>query len=588
MINSAQKYAVTDIFSPDKDVTYAVPKYQREYAWSRDNWDAIIDDIIENPDGHFIGSIICINQSDNALEKQVLELVDGKQRLTTLSLLYAAIYKKLSEVAEDDEDARHELFNLKHRIILKSTKELKLELSIQNNNFNDYKTALDNAGVIEFSQKNQNWGNRIIAKAYRHYYENRLSDYNLSDLKKLLRSVNSALLVKIEVSNASDAFMLFESLNNRGVPLSAIDLVKNALLSKLDKQKNDIDEAFNKWNLIINNLPTEQDQERFLRQYYNGFRYDKKIQITGQAKATRSNLIKIYDELIKRDANKLFSELVEKSKIYNRIIVPDNEDDDFGIFYQELTDLLNVKAAPAYTFVLYLFSKYSDIDQTTKKEILSHLMKYFVRRNITDFPNTNDLDYIFIKLIALIEDEQSKPDAKLIRNYLTQSDNIATLDIFKAKLEGDIYLTNIDMARFVLSKIEQSKSGTREHSDLWLREKNRLVWTIEHIFPEGLNIPTDWVDMIANGDPEAAKKIQQLYVHKLGNLTLTGFNSTLSNMSFEKKRDRQKDGKDVGYKNGLFLNKELAKMNSWSTEDIQLRTANLVEQAISLFKYEDE
>jgi hypothetical protein len=215
-------------------------------------------------------------------------------------------------------------------------------------------------------------------------------------------------------------------------------------------------------------------------------------------------------------------------------------------------------------------------------------MKYFVRRNITDFPNTNDLDYIFIKLIALIEDEQSKPDAKLIRNYLTQSDNIATLDIFKAKLEGDIYLTNIDMARFVLSKIEQSKSGTREHSDLWLREKNRLVWTIEHIFPEGLNIPTDWVDMIANGDPEAAKKIQQLYVHKLGNLTLTGFNSTLSNMSFEKKRDRQKDGKDVGYKNGLFLNKELAKMNSWSTEDIQLRTANLVEQAISLFKYEDE
>jgi len=587
MINNVQKYTPSDIFNPDKDVRFIIPKYQREYTWGRDNWDALLDDISENPEGHFIGSIICINKSGDTFDTQDLELVDGQQRLTTLTLLYAAIYKKISELSADDEDLKIELYNLKHRIVLKSSKKLRLELSVQNNNHNDFKTALDSAGIIEFPDKNLNWGNRIIAKAFRHYYEYRLKDFELEELLKLLKSINSALLVKIEVSSTSDAFMLFESLNNRGVPLSPIDLVKNSLLAKLDKKGDDIDEAFKKWNVIINNLPSEQDQERFLRQYYNGFKYDKTISITGKAKATRSNLIKIYEELINRDVDRLFDELVDKSKIYNDFVDPLNNEENTQLD-PSLFDLVNVKATPSYTFLLYLFSRHPNLDTSKYREILDYLTKWFVRRNLTDYPSTNQLDTMFMKLIEQLENKEINLDINSIHRYLSESDNMSTLEIFRAKLEGDIYETNTDMTRFVLSKIEESKQNTREHRDLWEREKNKLIWTIEHVFPEGQNIPDVWVDMIAGGDKEEAKRLQQLYVHNIGNLTLTGFNSALSNMSFEKKMDRKKDGKHVGYRNGLYLNRDIQDKKRWTIDDIQVRTSRLVADAVEMFKFVDE
>ena len=209
-------------------------------------------------------------------------------------------------------------------------------------------------------------------------------------------------MVKIEVSSSSDAFMLFESLNNRGVPLSPIDLVKNSLLAKLDKKGENIDEAFAKWNLIIDFLPNEPDQERFLRQYYNCFKYDEFISIKGQAKATRSNLIKIYEELINRDVHRVFNELLDKSKIYNNFIDPFNNEERSELD-SNLFDLINVKAVPAYTFLLYLFSHYPNLETSTYVEILNYLKKWFLRRNLTNFPSTNHLDAIFMKLIEHIE-----------------------------------------------------------------------------------------------------------------------------------------------------------------------------------------
>jgi uncharacterized protein with ParB-like and HNH nuclease domain len=587
MINNVQKYTPADIFNPDKDVRFIIPKYQREYTWRRDNWDSLIDDITENPDGHFIGSIICINKTGDTLETQELELVDGQQRLTTLTLLYAAIYKKLSELEQGSEDIKFELHNLKNRILLKGTDKPRMELSIQNSNETDFKTALNFAGLIDFSDKNPNWGNRVIAKAIRHYYENRLGDMNLDELLKLLRSVNAALLVKIEVSSASDAFMLFESLNNRGVPLSPIDLVKNNLLAKIEKGGGDIEQAFAKWNLIINYLPLETDQERFLRQYYNGFKYDNNVAVQGKAKATRSNLIKIYDDLINRDVEQIFNDLVDKSKTYNDLIDPLNNEERPELD-QLLYDLVNVKAAPSYTFLLYLFSRHPNLETETYKDILSYLVKWYIRRNLTDYPSTNKLDTMFINLIQKIENSEINIDVEPIHRYLSQEEYMSSLEVFKAKLEGDIYISNSEMARFVLTKIEESKQSTKEHRDLWERDSKQLVWTIEHIFPEGQNIPSSWVDMIAEGDKNKAKELQEVYVHSLGNLTLTGYNSSLSNMSFDKKRDRKKGGKNIGYKNGLYLNREIQDKNSWTIEDIRYRTTNLVSIALELFKFEDE
>lgn len=113
---------------------------------------------------------------------------------------------------------------------------------------------------------------------------------------------------------------------------------------------------------------------------------------------------------------------------------------------------------------------------------------------------------------------------------------------------------------------------------------SQLVWTIEHIFPQGDNVPTSWVTMIADGDPQRAKAIQSSHVHKLGNLTISGFNSSLGSKSFKDKRDRtDSHGREVGYKNGLKLNAELATAEAWSVEQIDAHTTTLVDQIAILF-----
>ena len=124
---------------------------------------------------------------------------------------------------------------------------------------------------------------------------------------------------------------------------------------------------------------------------------------------------------------------------------------------------------------------------------------------------------------------------------------------------------------------------------LWERyASGNYVWTIEHIFPQGKNIPDEWVKMVADGDMSKATEVQEKQVHTLGNLTITGYNSKLSNMPFVTKRDR-KDvyGANVGYRNGLNLNDELINTDTWTSEQIQERTDRLVGLTLKAFDFDE-
>ena len=114
----------------------------------------------------------------------------------------------------------------------------------------------------------------------------------------------------------------------------------------------------------------------------------------------------------------------------------------------------------------------------------------------------------------------------------------ASNDTFQRNLEGPIYEENTAVTRFILCALAEQDMTKENWVDLWHKEKRRFVWTTEHIFPQGENIPQPWINMIAGGDEEKAKELQQTHVHKLGNLTVSGFNSALGNKSFEDKRDR--------------------------------------------------
>nr|HMU05576.1 DUF262 domain-containing protein [Saprospiraceae bacterium] len=120
MIQHTADKTLSELFSGDNQITYYIPKYQREYIWNKQNWEALFDDIEESEGGHFLGSIICINAELDSYKPADLELVDGQQRMTTIVLLYLAIYKYLKERYTDLTNMEQQLmlFSLKNRIII--------------------------------------------------------------------------------------------------------------------------------------------------------------------------------------------------------------------------------------------------------------------------------------------------------------------------------------------------------------------------------------------------------------------------------------------------------------------------------------
>ena len=598
MINSANARTISELFNPDKDITYFIPKYQREYVWGKHNWELLFDDVWTNEEDHFLGSIICINTKMDSQDNDRLELIDGQQRMTTLNILFLALYQHLSSFKasiEDDEELTEfssELLNLKYKLVLKSDKKtLRLEPSVSGNNKQDFEHLFSKETKLlenKFPWSN-NAGNRKIVKAFR-YFSNRLLDvtkngdeevpvFDLKESLKLLKKVNSSILVKIEVSNHSDAFTLFETLNNRGVPLSPLDLIKNSFLNESEKNNpNSIDENFERWNSLIQNLTDDYNvQERFLRHFYNSFKNESQIEVKGKTKALRSNIINIYDTLIKRDSEYFFERLYKSSEIYNQLIIPNNEENN-ELVTKKLRDLQNIGGAASYALLLYVFEKY-DLSDENKADLIEFLVKFFLRRNITDTPPTRDLDNIFIDIIKKLHNH-GQYSYELIETAIKSLSTYASDQLFIEKLKGKLYEENVGSTRFILCKIEELNNKSKEtQTDLWARDnKNKYIWTIEHIFPQGANIPTEWIDMVADGDKATAQTIQDELVHTLGNLTLSGYNSKLSNLSFEKKRDRKnKDEVYVGYKNGMFLNEDLKDKTSWKKEDIEHRGKKMID-----------
>lgn len=590
MIKSVYNYPVSTLLDIESGVVYAIPRYQREYTWGRVQWDALLDDLLDNELHYFLGSIICINQSQDALAVQELELVDGQQRMTTISILLAAIYDIFNKQPNLVMDQKMELYNLRHKLVLKKMPDQpRLIPQVQNNNQQDYFSVLGQIGIFQDIETVANAGNRRVFKAFRHFLSRinlylEHSDDPITKLQGLLEKVNTATLVKIEVASTSDAYTLFESLNNRGVPLTAIDLIKNKLLAVLESQdKGSIDKQYNRWKKVIDALGDDYAvQERFFRQYYNAFKPSLK-QIVSVPVATKSNLIKIYEKLITQDAEGFLQTMIRMSKYYAQIVsyhVVPNQPKLSSL----LLSLDRIQGRPAYLLLMVLFECKADLklQDIHLEQTVEFLISYFVRRNATDLPPTRDLTRIFMDVVESIMTLKGDEVVKHIQTRLKAES--ASDEQFEKSLKGPIYEDNKAVCRFVLCALEESRMTRETQVDLWALKGKQYVWTIEHIFPQGDNIPIDWVEMIADGDTELAEEYRQAYVHCLGNLTISGYNSTLGNKSFEDKKNRvDKQGRKVGYNNGLYLNESLIEQDSWSVQKIEDRTDRLVAEIMEKY-----
>ncbi len=604
-INSinVNKYPISQMFDSDSKVVYMIPKYQREYVWGNNHWTALYDDLFENSEGYFLGTIICINSSEDSLNPR-FEVVDGQQRLTTISLYLAALYNLLVTYKDQlDEEQQADLLQLKRKLVLKKPSEsLRVIPQVQNYNYDDYCGLMASIGIIPHHQmQNYYWLRRII-KCYNYFRDRIKNDIKdsvdkIKVLYQLLEKINSAILVMIEVSNHADAYTLFESLNDRGMPLTAVDLIKNLLLARLDPSAGkDLDYYFDRWNEVLGNLGDDYSvQERFFRQNYNAFRRtlndpfrkvdDDRVYPLGPI-ATRTSLMDIYQKLVSRDPKKFLDEIISNSYIYASIILKRTENLSSEI-KDSLLDLQRVQGAPSYLLLMYLM-KNADclkIDDHETNRVIRLLVNFFIRRNLTDVPPTRDLTRLFMLFIEDIEknNDQGNLIFENLRKKLISVS--ASDDAFSERLHGPVYIINSGACRFILCMIAKEGMTRDSEVDLWKKnENNQYVSSIEHIFPQGANIPDPWVDMIADGDREKAKELQAQYVHCFGNLTITGYNSTLGNKSFEEKKKRvDSKGRPIGYNNGLNLNADVVNQNKWTVECIKERTESMVEHIISMF-----
>ena len=613
MINSVADPTVANILSTDMLKIYDIPRYQREYTWNQRDWANLYDDITQNDAGYFLGSFIVVNGTvDSKRDTIHYEVIDGQQRLTTLSLFLAAVYARIMEHKDsiDDDMMLDDIRPLRNRLILKSDKsKTRVIPQVQNHNLEDYRWILkEHIGLDAVMQKPKFLGLRKMSKAFNYFYDRLGEDVEgrngiecVRCLLDICRLVCSAVVVQITVDSHADAYTLFASLNNRGVPLSAVDLIKNMLLGKVagvdDEQ---LDYYFERWQEVLHNLGDDyKTQERFFRQNYDAFRREVNKPFIGESGsqlplgsvATRSNLLKIYEKRMESDdgALKVLDELTENSALYSKIIGLDQESPDSELSHQ-LLELSRAQGVASYLMLLFLFKKQDQLE--LKDETLALLVKllvcFFVRRSLTDTPPTRDLERLFISICESLESEGLKgiAAAEYIKKRLV--DVSASDASFKERLEGPIYDVNPDMTRYILTVIA-SPSVTKEMKPLWERyASGNYVWTIEHIFPQGKNIPDEWVKMVADGDMSKAIEVQEKQVHTLGNLTITGYNSKLSNMPFVTKRDRKDvNGANVGYRNGLNLNDELVNTDTWTSEQIQERTDKLVGLTLKAFDFDE-
>lgn len=592
---------------------YDIPRYQREYTWNQRDWANLYDDITQNDAGYFLGSFIVVNGTVNSKMDTIhYEVIDGQQRLTTLSLLLAALYTRIMEHKDsiDDDMMLDDIRPLRNRLILKSDKSMTRVIpQVQNHNLEDYRWILkEHIGLDAVIQKPKFLGLRKMSKAFNYFYDRLGEDVEGRDgiecvrcLLDICRLVCSAVVVQITVDSHADAYTLFASLNNRGVPLSAVDLIKNMLLGKVaGVDDGQLNYYFERWQEVLHNLGDDyKTQERFFRQNYDAFRREVNKPFIGESGsqlplgsvATRSNLLKIYEKRMESadGALKVLDELTENSALYSRIIGLDQESPDSELSHQ-LLELSRAQGVASYLMLLFLFKKQNQLE--LKDETLALLVKllvcFFVRRNLTDTPPTRDLERLFISICESLESEGLKgiAAAEYIKKRLV--DVSASDASFKERLEGPIYDVNPDMTRYILTVIA-SPSVTKEMKPLWERyASGNYVWTIEHIFPQGKNIPDEWVKMVADGDMSKAIEVQEKQVHTLGNLTITGYNSKLSNMPFVTKRDRKDAyGANVGYRNGLNLNDELVNTDTWTSEQIQERTDKLVRLTLKAFNFDE-
>lgn len=540
-----------------KPYSYKVPFYQRDYSWTKDEVTAFWDDIISafeegNNAEYFMGVIVI---APGSFEKTRL-IVDGQQRMTSFSMIFSSI----SEIWQKKGDQNRSLGVSRDYLGSEDrrTGEIIPKLSLNETNDNAYQQIVLRRDELSSSDRKL-WPktNKLLYESYEILKSNigtwldRFDDQesSLVDFEEFIsENVN---LIEIQVSDDSDAFIIFETLNDRGLDLAVADLVKNYLFSlggtNLDKFKQS-------W-IEISTLVGRENITQFLRHYWLSF-YD----LVRERDLYREIKLKIRT---KTNALQFITDIRKSADHYSALLNPQHSYwDSFSTIISENLEALLLFRVAQYRPVMIAAMK--KLEPQKIEKIIRDLVKISFRYTVITGLSTGNLERIYSNAAIAISNGNvttaKKVFSELNSAYVDETtfkDNFVTKSIGKANI-----------ARYILSKLNNhfEEGDEKEVSD----SVHKV--TLEHILPQ--NPSGDWNNSFSNKDEHST------WVSTIGNLTLIekSINKNIGNVGFTKKKEK------AFKKSTLALNAQLTSYDDWNISTIKERAIKLAEAAEECWK----
>ena len=552
----ASERKITKLFS-ESDTVFSIPVYQRDYNWQEKQCQRLFKDILqtgknEKVSSYFLGSIVYIHDGIYGVGEKEFHVIDGQQRMTTLTLLFLAIYFKLKgTILAKDAD---KIYN-QYVVNPYSEKEIKLKLlppeenlyilnKISHNKFNELEAFQD----------------RNMLKNYL-FFEKELENLSFDDMKHLSNGIEKLIYIDIALEKGKDdPQKIFESLNSTGLDLSQGDLIRNYILMDLERgEQNRIYKEI--WIPIENNCKVSDGSE--ITSYVSDFIRDY-LTLKTEKISSKPKVFETFKAYYEKENDEKLEDMKKYSEAYSYIIKPSLEKD--RDIQRELDYLKSLDKTVINTFLIGILKDYKDniLEKDELLNILILLQSYLWRRYITEKP-TNALNKIFQGMYGKISRSG---------NYYENLVDVLMAEDFPTdeELESALKLKNVykdkEKLNYVFKKLENYN-----HNELIDFENEKI--TIEHIFPQKPN--KAWKENYSDNELEQMISFKDT----ISNLTLTGSNSNLSNKAFHEKRDDEVHG----YRNSkLYMNKYLGRLEEWNLLSMEARFESLYDDIIKIWK----
>lgn len=540
------------------DKRFIIPVYQRNYDWKQENCKQLFDDLVRivrtGRTSHFFGSLVSLHNDGDFSE---FLIIDGQQRLTTISLLMLAIYNiiKAGIVIPTSGNLAEKIYKT-YLIDEWQEDDTRIKLKpVKNDSVAFRRLFADAAEYIPDSNLTINY----------QYFYNRLQKEEVT-LDELYSAITKLEIINISLSQDDNPQLIFESLNSTGLALSEGDKIRNFILMGLPiREQNLFYEKY--WNKIEVN--TGYDVSAFVRDYLSV--KQQMIPSLNRVYVTFKQYVE--DENIQTEP--LLNDLLLYSQWYQTLSKGNTGDKELDACIYRLFRLETTVTRPFFLEVLRLRQN-GILSLSEVRDIFLLTESYLFRRMICDLP-TNALNKIFLTLHReIIRYDGSDTDYVDKFKYAllskTEHGRMPDDDEFISKFaEKPVYLMRSKNKQYLFERLENH--GTIEDKDIY-RHCDEGVYSIEHIMPQHLT--PSWIEALGDDYDQ----IHETWLHRLANLTLTGYNSKYSNNTFEEKRDMPNGFEQ----SGLRMNTWIAKQERWTLVELEKRNDLLMQQALHIWK----